>query len=222
MQARELTVYLIDDDPSVRDALGLLLGVRGYRTAVFAGGEDFLKAWQPDWAGCVLIDIRMPGMDGLELQQKLSDLGCHLPVIVITGHGNVESARQAFKARAVDFLEKPLDHNRLISAIDEALKRESSLREDMQRREAAATLLQNLTAREREVMELVVSGSHNREIAQALGISVRTVEVHKSRLMTKLGVDNVADMVRLSMANQPAPEAVNISATTVATASPAV
>src|ERR1700744_3495661 len=83
MQSRELTVYLIDDDPSVRDALGLLLGVRGYRTAVFAGGEDFVKAWQPEWAGCVLIDIRMPGMDGLELQQKLSDMGCHLPVIVI-------------------------------------------------------------------------------------------------------------------------------------------
>lgn len=203
MQSRELTVYLIDDDPSVRDALGLLLGVRGYRTAVFAGGEDFVKAWQPDWAGCVLIDIRMPGTDGLALQQQLTEMGCSLPVIVITGHGNVESARQAFKARAVDFLEKPLDHTRLISAIDEALRRESTVREDQARRESAAQLLQNLTAREREVMDLVVAGSHNREIAQALGISVRTVEVHKSRLMTKLGVDNVADMVRLSMAHQP-------------------
>lgn len=216
MQPRELTVYLIDDDPSVRDALGLLLGVRGYRTAVFSGGEDFVKAWQPEWAGCVLIDIRMPGMDGLELQQKLTDMGCHLPVIVITGHGNVESARQAFKARAVDFLEKPLDHARLISAIDEALKRESTVREDIQRREAASALLQNLTAREREVMELVVAGSHNREIAQALGISVRTVEVHKSRLMTKLGVDNVADMVRLSMAHQPGADNINVSATAAA------
>jgi RNA polymerase sigma factor (sigma-70 family) len=213
MQSRELTVYLIDDDPSVRDALGLLLGVRGYRTAVFAGGEDFVKAWQPDWAGCVLIDIRMPGTDGLALQQQLTEMGCSLPVIVITGHGNVESARQAFKARAVDFLEKPLDHTRLISAIDEALRRESTVREDQARRESAAQLLQNLTAREREVMDLVVAGSHNREIAQALGISVRTVEVHKSRLMTKLGVDNVADMVRLSMAHQPSNAADPVTST---------
>ncbi|MFA7282379.1 MAG: response regulator, partial [Sterolibacterium sp.] len=101
---KTLTVYIVDDDPSVRDALGLLLSVRGYRTAVFASGEDFLSAWQRDWSGCLLIDIRMPGMDGLTLQRKLGELNCHLPVIIITGHGDASLARQAFKARASDFL----------------------------------------------------------------------------------------------------------------------
>ncbi|MES2296552.1 MAG: response regulator [Pseudomonadota bacterium] len=195
----ELTVFIVDDDPSVRDALGLLLGVRGYRTAMFASGEDFLNAWKKQWSGCLLIDIRMPGMDGLSLQQELQALGCHLPVIIITGHGNVALARQAFKAHACDFLEKPFDDVKLIAAIDEALLREASALKEARRREATRALLVELTPREREVMELVVLGKHNREIGPALGISVRTVEVHKGRLMSKLGVDNVADLVRISM-----------------------
>ena len=200
MRPPELTVYIVDDDAAVRDALGLLLSIRGYRAALFAGAEDFLQAWQPQWAGCLLLDIRMPGMNGLDLQRRLAEQGCHLPVIIITGHGDVASAREAFKANAVDFLEKPLDNAKLFSAIDDALRRESAERNERAEIDEAGRLLATLTRREEEVMSLVVAGCHNREIAQRLGISVRTVEVHKAHIMSKLGVDNVADLVRISIA----------------------
>ena len=199
MLQHDLTVFIVDDDPAVRDALGLLLGVRGYRTAMFASGEAFLQAWRPDWAGCLLVDIRMHGMDGLSLQRELNTRGCRIPVIIVTGHGDVSMARAAFKADAVDFLEKPFDDAKLIAAIDEALARARANQSAQQRRKRSANLLSELTPREREVMELVVLGRHNRDIGPALGISVRTVEVHKARLMSKLGVDNVADLVRISM-----------------------
>jgi len=198
----DLTIFVVDDDPSVRDALGLLLGVRGYRTAMFASGEDFLKAWKPEWAGCLLVDIRMNGMDGLTLQQELNGRGSRLPVIIVTAHGDVSQARAAFKANASDFLEKPFDDVKLIGAIEEALSRAQRQRDDQQRKSRSLDLLRELTPREREVMELVVTGQHNRDIGPALGISVRTVEVHKARLMSKLGVDNVADLVRISMLEQ--------------------
>jgi len=198
----DLTIFVVDDDPSVRDALGLLLGVRGYRTAMFASGEDFLTAWKPEWAGCLLVDIRMNGMDGLTLQQELNGRGSRIPVIIVTAHGDVSQARAAFKANASDFLEKPFDDVKLIAAIEEALSRAVQQRDDQQRRARSLDLLRELTPREREVMELVVTGQHNRDIGPALGISVRTVEVHKARLMSKLGVDNVADLVRISMLEQ--------------------
>jgi RNA polymerase sigma factor (sigma-70 family) len=197
--ALDLTVFIVDDDPSVRDALGMLLGVRGYRTAVFGSGEALLEAWRPEWAGCMLIDIRMHGMDGLELQRRLGELGNRVPVVIVTGHGDVALARAAFKARALDFLEKPFDDAKLIAAIDEAFSSEARQRRQSSAREDGRELLRDLTPREREVMALVVLGRHNREIAPALGISVRTVEVHKARLMSKLGVGNVADLVRIAM-----------------------
>lgn len=195
----DATVFIVDDDPSVRDSLGLLLGLRGYRTAIFADAESFLNAYRPDWRGCVLLDIRMPGMDGLELQKRLNALGCGLTVVVMTGHGDVESAREAFKARAVDFLEKPLDQARLMAALDDALSKCESMRQEADRRDAFARLLATLTPREREVMEMIVAGGHNRDIAEKLGISPRTVEVHKARVMQKLQVDGVAQLVRLSL-----------------------
>ena len=125
----DATVFIVDDDPSVRDSLGLLLGLRGYRTAIFADAESFLHAYRPDWRGCVLLDIRMPGMDGLELQKRLNAFDCGLTVVVMTGHGDVESAREAFKAQAVDFLEKPLDQARLMAALDYALSKCESTRQ---------------------------------------------------------------------------------------------
>ncbi|MFA7268064.1 MAG: sigma-70 family RNA polymerase sigma factor [Sterolibacterium sp.] len=198
-KSNNLTVYIVDDDHSVRDALGLLLSVRGYRTAVFANGEGFLNAWRSDWAGCLLIDIRMPGMDGLTLQKKLVEANCHLPIIIITGHGDASLARQAFKASAVDFLEKPFDDEKLIDAIQEAFRREETVLNEMQRSDRLSQVLKDLTPREREVMDMVVTGKHNREIAPALGISVRTVEVHKAHLMAKLGVSSIPDLVRISM-----------------------
>ena len=195
----DLTVFIVDDDPAVRDALGLLLGVRGYRTAVYASGEALLQDWRPDWAGCLVIDIRMNGMDGLALQQRLAQLGNRIPIVIVTGHADVALARAAFKARALDFLEKPFDDAKLVAAIDEAFSSEARQRSQSRAREDQRALLRELTPREREVMQLVVLGRHNREIAPALGISVRTVEVHKARLMAKLGVGNVADLVRIAL-----------------------
>jgi FixJ family two-component response regulator len=194
-----LTVFIVDDDAAVRDALGLSLGVRGYRTAIFADAESFLQAYRADWRGCILIDIRMPGMDGLVLQKRLLELGCGLPVIVMTGHGDVGSAREAFKSRALDFLEKPLDQAKLIAAIDEALLRNEITALEAEKGGAFSALLATLTPREREVMELVVAGRHNRDIADEMGISTRTVEVHKARVMQKLKVDSIAQLVRLSL-----------------------
>ena len=199
MPKHDLTVFIVDDDASVRDALSLVFSVRGYRTAVFSGAEDFLKAWRSNWMGCLLIDIRMPGMDGLSLQDRLIEMGSTLPVVVITGHGDVDSARRAFKAKAIDFLEKPIDHDKMIEAIEQAFNSQSLIREQKSATEKAMYLLEQLTPREQEVMNLVVAGYHNREIAEKLAISVRTVEVHKAHVMSKLDVDSVADLVRVSM-----------------------
>lgn len=193
------TVYLIDDDMSVRDALSLLLGLEGYRTTVFADAVSFLNTWRPEWRGCLLIDIRMPGMDGLALQRKLLDSGCDIPVVIITGHGDVSSARQAFRSEAVDFIEKPIDKNRLMQAVNEAFVQQDSKRSLLDTQQRQAVQMEELTPRECEVMELVVAGRHNRDIAQQLGISVRTVEVHKSRMMSKLRADGVADLVRINL-----------------------
>ena len=196
------TVFIVEDDQSVRDALGLLLGLQGFSVVLFADAEGFLAARRSDWSGCLLIDIRMPGMDGLTLQKRLLESGCSLPVIVMTGHGDVESARQAFRTQAVDFLEKPIDHDKLLRAIDEAFSRQSASQEHRDRQTETTRLLATLTPREREVMDKVVAGRHNRDIARALDISPRTVEVHKARLLAKLRVNSIADLVRLSLQNR--------------------
>ena len=200
--SNKLTVYIVDDDPAVRDALSLLLSIKGYSTAVFASGRDFLSAWRPDWAGCLLLDIRMPDMDGLTIQKKLGEMQSRLPVIVVTGHADVSLARQAFKAQAFDFLEKPLDDVKLIHAIEEAFSIAATTQASEQSRERTAQLLKSLTPREMQVFDLIVTGQHNRNIAAMLDISVRTVEVHKTRILSKLGVDNVADLVRISLSHK--------------------
>ncbi|WP_153160555.1 response regulator transcription factor [Zoogloea sp. 1C4] len=194
-----LTVFIVDDDPSVRDALGLLLGIHDYRVAMFADADSYLRAFKPHWRGCLLLDIRMPGMDGLTLQRTLLDQGASLPVVIMTGHGDVDSARAAFRAQAVDFLEKPIDEGRLLAAISEAFSRQRETLDAAASRDQARRRIDGLTQREREVMERVVAGRHNREIAAELAISPRTVEVHKARMMDKLGVASVAELVRLSL-----------------------
>jgi len=202
MQSNSFTIFIVEDDQSVRDALGLLLGLRGYPVTLFADAESFLDAYRVEWSGCLLIDIRLPGMDGLKLQKRLQETGCRMPAIVMTGHGDVDSAREAFRSRAVDFLEKPIDHAKLIAAIEEAIVRQTAVLDQAGQRERFDRLLAGLTPREREVMDLVVAGRHNREIAEALGISPRTVEVHKARMVAKLQVENVPDLVRLSLVGQ--------------------
>lgn len=199
---RAYTVFIVEDDAAVRDALGLLLGLQGYAVAMFCDAESFLGALRADWHGCALIDIRMPGIDGLTLQQRLYESGCALPVVIMTGHGDVDSARTAFRSQAVDFLEKPIDETRLLAAVREAFQRQAVSQEAEDGKTDFERLLATLTPREREVMDLVVAGRHNRDIADALGISARTVEVHKARMMAKLGAASVADLVRLSLAGR--------------------
>lgn len=201
MKHEGLTVFIVEDDQSVRDALGLLLGLKGYPVVLFASAENLLEAYRPEWRGCLLIDIRMPGMNGLELQRRLVDKGCAMPAIIMTGHGDVESAREAFRARAIDFLEKPVDHGRLLAAIDEAFAQQAAQRGAIEQQARLGELVGRLTPRETEVMKLVVAGRHNREIAELLGISARTIEVHKARLMAKLQVRGVPDLVRLCLSS---------------------
>lgn len=194
-----LTVYIVDDDPSVRDSLSLMLGLAGYRVALYASAEAFLAAWRSSWSGCVLADLRLPGASGIELQSTLRERGSALPVVIMTAHGDVPTARKAFQAQAVDFLEKPFDHGQLLGAIKTAfaLEERRVRRSDARRQEMEK--LRVLTAREREVLDHAARGLHAKEIGRALGISPRTVEVHKSRIMSKLGVRNVAELVRFSV-----------------------
>lgn len=185
------TVFIIDDDASVRDALTLLLSLHGHVCAAFASAEDFLSALQPPWRGCVVADIRMSGMSGLQLQALLRERQLPLPVIVITAHGDVAAARQAFMADAVDFLEKPFDNEQLLRAVASALAA-------VQPGAPAAAAPALLSPREQEVMGLLVRGLHNRRIADELGISHRTVEVHKARILEKTGARSVVELVRLA------------------------
>lgn len=203
MRSERLTVFVIDDDASVRDSIALMLGLAGYRTSVFADAEAFLAAWREDWAGCVIADVRLPGQSGVALQGALRKRGTTLPFVIITAHGDVATARAAFRSQAVDFLEKPFDNAQLCAAIETAfaLEERRMLRHDSRR--ADAEKLDRLTAREREVLERAAQGLHAKEIAAALGISPRTVEVHKTRIMEKLGVRNVAELVRFAIAATP-------------------
>jgi RNA polymerase sigma factor (sigma-70 family) len=191
------TVFVVEDDEAVRTSLRTLLRLKGLASEGFASAEEFLAGWQPGWAGCLVVDLRMPGMSGLELLGRLRELGCDLPAIVITAHGDVANTRSSFRAGAVDFFEKPVDNEALLAAIREALERSAERRRDAREREEIAERLARLTVREREVLDLVAAGRHNREIALALGISPRTVEVYKARLMEKLRVRRVPDLVRL-------------------------
>jgi RNA polymerase sigma factor (sigma-70 family) len=196
------TAHLVDDDSAIRDSLSLWLGMRGIRCAAYGSAESFLAAVRPDWRGCVLIDLQLEGISGLQLQAELARRGITMPAIFVTGHGDVAAARNALKAGALDFIEKPVDNERLVELVGAAMASDA---EAAQRQEQAALLasrMERLTQREREVMEQVVAGRHNREIAADLGISPRTVEVYKARLMDKLDVRRVADLVKLALEAQ--------------------
>jgi RNA polymerase sigma factor (sigma-70 family) len=195
-----LTVYIVDDDASVRDSLALMLGIAGFRTAVFADAEAFLAAWREDWSGCVIADLRLPGQSGVELQAQLRERRIALPFIIITAHGDVPTARMAFQAQAVDFLEKPFDHAQLLTAIQTAFALEEDRLHQSDTRRVDAEKLARLTPREREVLDLAARGLHAKEIGAKLAISPRTVEVHKTRIMEKLDVRNVAELVRFALA----------------------
>lgn len=193
------TVYIVDDDAAVRDSTTLLLSLKGFTTRSFASGEQFLAALGGDASGIVLLDLRMSGMDGLAVNQALVERGCPMPVVVVTAHGDVATARAALKAGAFDFLEKPVEEQLLLETVRHALAVTTAARGAVAGRDAHAERFRRLTPREREVLGALARGQHNREIAEVLGISPRTVEVYRARLMEKIGARTLADVIRFAL-----------------------
>jgi two-component system response regulator FixJ len=195
-------VYIVDDDKAIRDSLSFLMKSVGFESRAYTSAEAFLDQADLEKPGCLVVDVRMQGMSGLELQHLLSERGSKLPVIIITGHGDVPMAVQAMKAGAVDFLEKPYNNELLITRIRQCLK-EISVEQDRESKVAdAKSQLAQLTPRELEVMNLLVAGKHNKAIADNLDISVRTAEAHRAKVMKKLHADSLSDIVRIALLMQ--------------------
>jgi FixJ family two-component response regulator len=196
----EPAVYLVDDDVAICDALSLLLSLKGIHSRTFGSAEAFLEAHRPEWRGCLLTDLRMPGMSGLALHQALLARGVTLPVVVLTAHGDVATARAALKSGAFDFLEKPVDDDLLVDVLAHAIAHDAQLARETRERSQVLEKVARLTTREREVLQSLSEGLQNREIASALQISPRTVEVYKARMMEKLDCRTLADVVRIGIA----------------------
>jgi two-component system response regulator FixJ len=195
-------VHLVDDDEAIRRSVGFMLKTSGYHVRTYESGADLLKGAPHIEPGCILLDIRMPGMDGLEVQGALKEKGVTLPVIIMTGHGDVTLAVQAMKAGSVDFIEKPFEKAVLLSAIEHGLERLKKSAASLDRAEEAAVRLQGLTPREREVLDGLAKGLPNKTIAYDLGISPRTVEIHRANVMSKLGVRSLSEALRIAFAAQ--------------------
>jgi FixJ family two-component response regulator len=193
----EVTVFVVDDDQAVRDSLALLVHSVGLQVETFASAGDFLDSYRPDRRGCLITDIRMPGMSGLELQERLCADGHHIPVIVLTGFGDVPTAVRALKGGAVDFLEKPFNPQALLDLVQQAIAQDAEIRAQAAHEARLAERKALLTPREQEVMELVVAGKANKVIAIDLSISERTVELHRARIMKKMQARSLAELVRM-------------------------
>jgi len=191
------TVYIVDDDPAIRDSLSLMIEQEDLSVMTFECAEDFLAACNDSSFGCAIIDIRMPGMDGMQLQEELSRRSILLPVIFLTGHGDIPMSVRAIKSGAQDFLTKPVTREKLLASVRSALQSGTQMLEKIERIQHTRSLLADLTEREREVMMLAVLGHPNKEIARRLGISHRTVEIHKAKIMHKTGAVNLLDLARL-------------------------
>lgn len=196
----ERHVYVVDDDDAVRDSLSLLLEAHGHRVSSFGLAREFLDAASNLPLGCLIVDIRMPEMDGLELQQRLNERALGFPMIVVTGHGDVPLAVRAMKAGALDFIEKPFATQAILDSVDAALTRISAGEERDPAAEAAAAKLELLSSREREVLEGLLAGLPNKSIAYDLAISPRTVEIHRARLMDKMGARSLSELIRTALA----------------------
>jgi two-component system response regulator DctR len=193
----DATVHVVDDDDAIRDALSWLLRSRGVPARTWPSAEAFLEEWSPCMRGCVVLDVRMDGMSGAELFDRLLARGARLPVIFLTGHGDVPLAVAALKKGAFDFVEKPFNDNELVDRIVAALAQDAALSEQRESEESVAARLAILTPREREVMERVLAGDYNKTIADALGIAVRTVEVHRARIFEKMRVRSAVELAQL-------------------------
>lgn len=188
-------MYIVDDDPDVCAALGLLLEAEGHAVRTFDSAVSFLEAYEDRWTGCLVLDVRMPGMSGLELQYELRRRGMTMPIIFLTGHGDVPMASRAFRSGALDFIEKPFRDDILLERIDDALERAATDRAARDSVSLERACYERLTPREKEVFALVVAGRSNKEIARSLGVSHRTIDVHRARVMEKLGVHSLAELV---------------------------
>jgi len=194
------TVFVIDDDDAVRGSLKLLFKSINLPVGVFASAQEFLPRYSADQPGCLVVDVRMPGMSGLELQQQLNLRGAMIPVIFITGHGDISMAVEAMQHGAFDFLSKPFRDQDLIDRVQRALEKDAVNRRAFGRSDSIRERLQSLTPREREVLELVTNGKPNKVVAADLGVSQRTVEIHRARVMEKMQANSLAQLVRMTLA----------------------
>ncbi len=200
MREASQRVYVVDDDEAMRDSLVWLLESHGYGVQAYPSAEAFLAAFDEAMRGCVVLDVRMPGMSGLELHEALIARRSALPVVFITGHGDVPMAVSALKKGAVDFIEKPFGDRDMLRLVEQCLEMERTRRDTHLHEAEARRRVETLTEREREVLDLVVAGRLNKQIADGLGISVKTVEVHRARVMEKMGVGSVAELVQAVLA----------------------
>ena len=192
----EPTVFVVDDDSSTRELLAWLMKRHGLRSEVFADARSFLTSYKPEMPGCLVVDLNMPGMSGLDLQRSLKEQGVLLPVLFLSGRADVPKAVKAVREGAIDFIEKPFDYKRVVTLVEDCLRRDAQARAEQERKSVFCKRIAQLTQREREVLDLVVSGRMNREIAESLDISIKTVEAHRAKIMEKLEVDSVAELVR--------------------------
>lgn len=199
MKERSPIVFIVDDDEAVRSSLRLLLKSVGLVPSPFGSASDFLDAYDPEQPGCLVLDVRMPQMSGLELQEELNRRGAVLPVIFITGHGDVPMAVEAMQAGAFDFLQKPFRDQDLIDRIQRALKKDDDIRTALDKRGLIGERFDSLTPREREVLDLMSQGRSNKQMAFELGVSQRTIEIHRGRVMEKTGAASLAQLVRMVM-----------------------
>jgi len=196
------TVFIIDDDEAVRDSLSWLVRSAGLQAETFASADEFLRDFGRDRPGCLILDIRMPGMNGLELQSALGGRQFRLPIIIISGHADVPMAVRALKAGAFDFIEKPFNDELLLDLVQRALEQDRRAREDLAEVEQWRSRIDSLTPREREVLELVVGGASNKQISSELGVSTKTVEAHRARVMDKLEAESLSHLVRMTLSAQ--------------------
>jgi FixJ family two-component response regulator len=198
MTENRAVVFVVDDDPSMRRSLDTLLRSVGLDVQTFSSAQEFMPAKRPDAPGCLVLDVRLPGMSGLTFQEELAKTDIALPVIFVTGHGDVPMTVRAMKAGAVEFLTKPFDDQVLLDAVHAAIERDRARRQHAARLDALKARYEQLTAREKEVMALVVTGRVNKQIAAALGLSVVTVKVHRGQVMHKMAAKSVAELVRMA------------------------
>jgi len=194
------TVFVVDDDSSTRELLVWLMERHGKRTEAFPDARAFLKRYMPDMPGCLVVDLNMPGMSGLDLQRYLKEHGVGIPVLFLSGRADVPKAVKAVRDGAIDFVEKPFDYKRVVALVEDCIRRDAEARAAQERKRAVCEHLAQLTQREREVLDLVVAGRMNREIAESLEISVKTVEAHRAKIMEKLEADSVAGLVQAILA----------------------